>query len=204
MGLGGSGPRGHFGAVDSGIGSGGGLTPAQAAQLAALPGPWNIVSIGGDTNSKAIFTGRSGDADISYEVEFVGAAATDDATVFTLQVDTGGGPSTAGEDNLRIFGNSVGATAADAPPQFVVCDVSSGGFGIGQNPNFMVRLDALRTGLPRMFRLWNCRGESVHGAAFLGAGQYAAAGNIIGLTLISSTAAGIKGGSLLRWRRVGN
>lgn len=162
------------------------------------------MSVGGDTNSQAVFAGRSGDADIAYEVEFVSATMTDSGTVFTLEVDTGGGPSTAGEDQVRLFGNSAGVIGADAPPQFVVCDVSSGGFGVGQNPNFMVRLDSVRTGLPRMFRVWNSRGQSLHGAAYTGAGQYAAAGNIIGLTLVASTAAGIKGGSLLRWRRVGS
>lgn len=185
-------------------GVGGGLTPAQTAQLNALPGPWNPVTIGGDTNSQVIFTGRSGDADIAYELEFVSAAQTDDGAIFTLQVDTGGGPSTAGEAQIRLFGNNTGGIGADSPPQFIVTDASSGGFGIGQNPNFIARLDALRTGLPRQWRVWNSRGQAVHGAVYTGAGQYAAAGNIVGLTLIASTAAGIKAGSLLRWRRIGN
>jgi hypothetical protein len=180
---------------------GGGLTPTQLAQLAALPGPWNVVNVPSDTQNLDIVTGLDGDADQAYEVMYVSAAMTQLSSTLTIKVGVdGGASSTTGEEAIQVFGNGSVAASTNQGGFFVADDSSATN---GQNPNFLATLYAKRTGLPRIWRASGCRGTATGPAFYLSGGQYQATGNITKLTLSSNNSNGIKAGSFLAWRKIG-
>lgn len=186
-----------------------GLEASVLAQLVSLPGPWITVPVPADTAEQVISTTLTGDLDGGYEVDFVGADTSDLATVYTLRVARNAGAlSATGCFSVNQFGNGAinGTTASGT---LFLIDVSS--VVTGQNPIARCLLQSQQNNLPRAFFSMGNRGATAttNNAVYMASGEYIAgagnaAGQITGLSIFSTTAAGIKAGSLLRYRKLFN